>query len=41
MLGILAGHGLEGVRSDGDTAVLGTLLGLLDSVDHSFAMVTP
>ncbi len=41
MLGILAGHGLEDVQSDGDTTVLGTLLGLLDTVDHSFAMVTP
>jgi alkyl sulfatase BDS1-like metallo-beta-lactamase superfamily hydrolase len=41
MLGLLAGKGLDGIEHTGDASVLPTLLGLLDSVDHQFAIVTP
>ncbi|MCX5209900.1 MBL fold metallo-hydrolase [Kitasatospora sp. NBC_00240] len=41
LLGVLAGHGLEGVTVDGDPAVLGTLFGLLAEPDRSFPIVTP
>ncbi|MFD7982330.1 alkyl/aryl-sulfatase [Kitasatospora indigofera] len=41
LLGVLAGHGLEGVTVDGDPAVLGTLVGLLTEPDRSFPIVTP
>ncbi|WP_329499343.1 alkyl/aryl-sulfatase [Kitasatospora herbaricolor] len=41
LLGVLAGHGLQGVTVDGDPAVLGTLFGLLVEPDRSFPIVTP
>jgi alkyl sulfatase BDS1-like metallo-beta-lactamase superfamily hydrolase len=41
MLGLLGGKGLEGIEHTGDPSVLPILLGLLDTVDHQFPMVTP
>jgi alkyl sulfatase BDS1-like metallo-beta-lactamase superfamily hydrolase len=41
LLGLLAGGGLDGIEHTGDPGVLPTLLGLLDTVDHQFAIVTP
>jgi len=40
-LGVIASGSLDGVSHDGDATLLPTLLGLVDSVDHQFAMVTP
>ena len=41
LLGLLAGQGDEGLTSRGDTGVLHRLLGLLDTPDPGFAIVTP
>jgi alkyl sulfatase BDS1-like metallo-beta-lactamase superfamily hydrolase len=41
LLGMLAGHGLDGIQAAGDQGVLQRLLGLLDSPDPGFAIVTP
>ena len=41
LLGLLAGGGLAGVETAGDTGVIQRLLGLLDSPDPGFAIVTP
>ncbi len=41
LLGMLAGKGLEGIQTAGDPAVLQRLLGLLDTPDPGFAIVTP
>ena len=40
-LGLLAGGGLTGISTTGDTTVLPRLLGVLDRPDPSFAIVTP
>ena len=40
-LGLLAGSGLTGISTNGDTEVLQRLLGVLDQPDPSFAIVTP
>ncbi|MFB7435267.1 alkyl/aryl-sulfatase [Streptomyces microflavus] len=41
LLGVLAGRGLDGVHVDGDPQVLATLVGLLDTPDPDFPIVTP
>ncbi|WP_260696916.1 alkyl/aryl-sulfatase [Streptomyces sp. 130] len=41
LLGLLAGHGLDGVTTDGDTGVLARLLAVLDDPEPDFAIVTP
>ena len=41
LLGMLAGKGLEGIQTEGDPGVLQRLLGLLDTPDPGFAIVTP
>jgi alkyl sulfatase BDS1-like metallo-beta-lactamase superfamily hydrolase len=41
LLGMLAGHGLEGIQGAGDLDALQRLLGLLDIPDPGFAIVTP
>lgn len=41
LLGLLAGHGLDGVTPDGDTGVLNRLLAVLDEPDADFPIVTP
>jgi alkyl sulfatase BDS1-like metallo-beta-lactamase superfamily hydrolase len=41
LLAALAGHGLDGVTTDGDPAVLTRLLALLDTPDPDFPVVTP
>lgn len=41
LLGLLAGSGLDGIEHSGDPATLQRLLGLLDSPDPAFAIVTP
>ena len=41
LLGMLAGNGLQGIQSAGDLGVLQRLLGLLDTPDPGFAIVTP
>ncbi|MFF7589323.1 alkyl/aryl-sulfatase [Kitasatospora purpeofusca] len=41
LLGLLAGQGLDGVRSEGDPAVLGRLFSYVSEPDKSFAIVTP
>ena len=41
MLGLLGGKALDGIEHTGDPSLLPTLLGLLDDVDHQFAIVTP
>ena len=38
---MLAGHGLEGIQTAGDIGALQRLLGLLDTPDPGFAIVTP
>ena len=40
-LGLLAGSGLTGISTNGDTEVLQRLLGVLDQPEPSFAIVTP
>jgi alkyl sulfatase BDS1-like metallo-beta-lactamase superfamily hydrolase len=41
LLGVLAGAGLGDIEHAGDTDQLTVLFGLLDTVDHQFAIVTP
>ncbi len=41
LLGLMAGQGLGGIEHSGDAGVLQTLLGLLDTPDAVFAVVTP
>jgi hypothetical protein len=41
LLGLLAGHGLDGIEHTGDPAALGRLLALLDTPDSAFPVVTP
>jgi alkyl sulfatase BDS1-like metallo-beta-lactamase superfamily hydrolase len=41
LLGLLAGHGLDGIEHAGDPAALGRLLALLDTPDSAFPVVTP
>ncbi|WP_329522456.1 alkyl/aryl-sulfatase [Spirillospora sp. NBC_01491] len=41
LLGLVATGDLGGIRSDGDSGALTTLMGLLDDVDHNFDIVTP
>jgi alkyl sulfatase BDS1-like metallo-beta-lactamase superfamily hydrolase len=41
LLGLLAGHGLDGVGQDGDPGALRRLIGHLDQPDPNFAIVTP
>ncbi len=41
LLAMLAGQGLEGIQTKGDPGVLQRLLGLLDTPDPGFAIVTP
>ena len=41
LLGLLAGRGLDGIQVSGDPAVLTALLGLLDTPDPAFPIVTP
>ena len=38
---VLATGNLDGVEHDGDAGALLTILGLLDTVDHQFPIVTP
>jgi hypothetical protein len=41
LLGLLAGTGLTGISTNGDTEVLQPLLGVPDQPEASFAIVTP
>ena len=41
LIGVIGTGKLEAVSADGDAGPLRTLLSLLDSVDHQFAIVTP
>jgi alkyl sulfatase BDS1-like metallo-beta-lactamase superfamily hydrolase len=41
LLGLLASGSLDGIESSGDQGVLRTLMGLVDSPDSSFPVVTP
>jgi alkyl sulfatase BDS1-like metallo-beta-lactamase superfamily hydrolase len=41
LLGMLAGNGLDGIQTQGDPGALHQLLGLLDTPDPGFAIVTP
>ena len=41
LLGMLAGHGLDNIQAAGDQGALQRLLGLLDTADPGFAIVTP
>ncbi|HEX3390445.1 MAG TPA: alkyl sulfatase dimerization domain-containing protein [Streptosporangiaceae bacterium] len=41
LLGLLAGRGLDGIGHTGDPAALTRLMGLLDTPDPAFAIVTP
>lgn len=41
LLGMLAGNGLDGIQTAGDLDALQQLLGLLDTPDPGFAIVTP
>ncbi|MGN9816342.1 alkyl/aryl-sulfatase [Streptomyces sp. SD11] len=41
LLGVLAGQGLDGVHVEGDPQVFATLVGLLDTPDPDFPVVTP
>ena len=41
LLGMLGGRGLAGIEHTGDPAVLGRLLGLLDTPNAAFSIVTP
>ena len=41
LLGLLGGGGLDGIEHSGDPATVQRLLGLLDSPDPAFAIVTP
>ncbi|HTZ22941.1 MAG TPA: alkyl sulfatase dimerization domain-containing protein [Streptosporangiaceae bacterium] len=41
LLGLLTGHGLDGIEHSGDPAVLRRLMALLDTPDPAFPIVTP
>lgn len=41
LLGLLAGGGLEGIESDGDTALLARLVSYVSDPDTGFPVVTP
>ena len=41
LLGLLAGQGLDGIATEGDTGLLQKVLSLLDQPDPNFAIVTP
>jgi len=41
LLGLLGGRGLDGIEHTGDPAALRKLLGLLDTPDPAFPIVTP
>jgi len=41
LIGVIGTGKLDAVTADGDTGLVRTLLGLLDSVDHQFPIVTP
>jgi alkyl sulfatase BDS1-like metallo-beta-lactamase superfamily hydrolase len=41
LLGLLAGHGLDGIEHTGDPAALSKLMGLLDTPDPAFPIITP
>ena len=41
LLGLMGGQGPGEIEQSGDTGVLVTLLGLLDTPDPVFAIVTP
>jgi alkyl sulfatase BDS1-like metallo-beta-lactamase superfamily hydrolase len=41
LLGLLAGHGLDGIEHSGDPAAMQRLMGLLDTPDADFPIVTP
>ena len=41
LLGLLAGRGLDAIQHTGDPAALTTLMGLLDTPDPAFPIVTP
>ncbi|GAA3011423.1 alkyl sulfatase dimerization domain-containing protein [Streptomyces drozdowiczii] len=41
LLGLLAGHGLDGITTDGDASALTRLLAVLDEPDPNFPIVTP
>jgi alkyl sulfatase BDS1-like metallo-beta-lactamase superfamily hydrolase len=41
LLGLLAGHGLDGIEHTGKPAVLSKLMGLLDTPDPAFPIITP
>jgi len=41
LLRLLATRSLDGIQADGDTRALATLLGVLDTADNRFAIVTP
>ncbi|MEW2167913.1 alkyl sulfatase dimerization domain-containing protein [Streptomyces sp. NPDC007084] len=41
LLALLAGQGMDGVQAEGDPRVLATLVGLLDTPDPDFPIVTP
>ena len=41
LLGLLAGHGLDGIEHTGEPAALSKLMGLLDTPDPAFPVITP
>ena len=41
LLGVLAGHGLAGIKYTLITAMLGRVIALLDTPDPAFPIVTP
>jgi alkyl sulfatase BDS1-like metallo-beta-lactamase superfamily hydrolase len=41
LIGVIATGKLDAVQQQGDASLIATLLGLLDSVDHQFPIVTP
>ncbi|MGH3166824.1 MAG: alkyl sulfatase C-terminal domain-containing protein, partial [Trebonia sp.] len=41
LLGLLAGHGLDGIEHSGDPSAIGRLVALLDHPDPAFPIVTP
>ena len=41
LLGLMAGHGLDGIEHTGDPAALSKLMGLLDAPDPAFPIITP
>jgi alkyl sulfatase BDS1-like metallo-beta-lactamase superfamily hydrolase len=41
LLGLLAGNGMDGIEHTGDPAALSKLIGLLDTPDPAFPIITP